>query len=246
MGDFVYTGTELELFAGATNWKAYWQSQIAPYTRGDVLEVGAGIGVNTEVLAETTDGRWVCLEPDRTLANRLRQSVQNSRHARRCEVVVGTLADLDPDELFDAILYIDVLEHVEDAPRELAQAYAHLKPLGALIVLAPAHQWLFTPFDEAVGHYRRYTKQTLASVGPAELHVERLIYLDAAGLLASAGNRLLLKSRMPTERQIRFWDAWLVPCSVRIDRWLGHSIGKSVLAIWRKPLVASSNGAGRK
>jgi len=101
-------------------------------------------------------------------------------------------------------------------------------------VLAPAHQWLFTAFDKAIGHYRRYTKRTLAAEVPEGLVREKLLYLDAAGLLASMGNRVLLGSPMPTERQIDFWDGVLVRCSVRLDRWLGHSIGKSVLGIWRR------------
>jgi SAM-dependent methyltransferase len=235
MSEFVYIGSELELFAGARNWKAYWRSQIAPYLSGEVLEVGAGIGTNSTALAASTNRRWVCLEPDRSLAERLRHALDGSRDASRFELVVGTMADLDRQEQFDAILYIDVLEHIEDAKRELVQAASHLRPAGALIVLAPAHQWLFTPFDEAVGHYRRYSKRTLADDGPADLRLERLVYLDTAGLLASTGNRLLLNRRMPTTQQIHFWDSWLVPCSVRLDRWLRHSVGKSVLAVWRKP-----------
>jgi SAM-dependent methyltransferase len=228
------TDFQLDLFAGAVNWKTYWRSQIAPYLSGDILEVGAGLGANTAVLDGMGSRRWVCLEPDRSLASRLRQFLEERGRAGDYELVVGTVADIDQREQFDAILYIDVLEHIADAARELVEASARLRPGGTLIVLAPAHQWLFTPFDEAVGHYRRYTKRTLADAGPVELRLERLVYLDAAGLLASIGNRVLLKSRMATEQQVRFWDGWLVPCSMRLDRWLGHAVGKSVLAVWRK------------
>ena len=62
--EFEYSGTELELFAHATNWKAYWRRMLAPFVRGDVLEVGAGIGTNTPLLRELTTGAWTCLEPD--------------------------------------------------------------------------------------------------------------------------------------------------------------------------------------
>jgi len=240
MSDFVYTGTELELFAAAVNWKAYWQSHVAPHLSGDVLEVGAGLGANTAALSGPANSRWVCLEPDRTLAERLARSLAESRHPKRYRVVVGTVADLSRDDRFDAILYIDVLEHIADDGLELVEASAHLKPGGAVIVLAPAHQWLFTPFDEAVGHYRRYTKRTLASVGPPGLRIEWLVYLDTVGLLASMGNRAVLNRRMPTAGQIHFWDSWLVPCSVRLDPWLRHSMGKSVLAVWRKSTAPGS------
>ena len=46
---------------------------------------------------------------------------------------------LPAEAKFDAILYIDVLEHIEDDRAEMARAAARLKPGGALIVLAPAH-----------------------------------------------------------------------------------------------------------
>ena len=148
-------------------------------------------------------------------------------------MVTGTLAALDPRDRFDSILYIDVLEHISDPKSELRRAAAHLAPGGTLIVLAPAHQWLFTAFDRAIGHFRRYTTRTLAADVPDGLVKEKLVYLDAVGLLASLGNRVLLGSPMPTERQIDFWDGVLVRCSMRLDRWLRYSIGKSVLGVWR-------------
>ena len=79
-----------------------------------------------------------------------------------CEIVAGTLSDLGPDQQFDGIFYMDVLEHIEADGAELARAAGHLKPNGVLAILSPALPWLFTPFDKAIGHYRRYTKNSLA------------------------------------------------------------------------------------
>jgi hypothetical protein len=168
------------------------------------------------------------------LAGALQRSLAAGMSTGRCEVVTGTLAALDPRDRFDSILYIDVLEHISDPKSELRLAAAHLAPGGALIVLAPAHQWLFSAFDLAIGHYRRYTTRTLAADVPDGLVKEKLVYLDSVGLLASLGNRALLGSSMPTERQIDFWDGVLVRCSMRLDRWLRYSIGKSVLGVWRR------------
>ena len=62
----------------------------------------------------------------------------------------------------------------------------------------------------------------------------KLIYLDSVGLLASAGNRLLLRQSMPTERQILAWDRLMIPVSRVIDPVFGHRLGKSVLGVWRR------------
>jgi hypothetical protein len=109
----------------------------------------------------------------------------------------------------------------------------HLNPGGCVIVLAPAHQSLFTPFDKAVGHFRRYTKQTLAAVAAANLRREKLIYLDCVGLAASLANRLLLKQAMPSHAQIETWDRLMVPVSRVVDPMLVNAAGKSVLGVWR-------------
>jgi SAM-dependent methyltransferase len=226
--EFKYAGSELELFEQARNWKAYWRGQIRGFIRGEVLEVGAGIGANTLTLADLDYQRWTCLEPDAALAARIRLPP-----GRRHVPATGTIDDLPADSKFDAILYIDVLEHIEDDRGEMARAAARLKPGGALIVLAPAHPFLFTPFDAAIGHFRRYTRASLRSVAAETLRVERLVYLDAAGMLASAANRLLLQSAMPTKRQILTWDRFLVPVSRLIDPIFAGRVGKSVLAVWR-------------
>lgn len=222
---FEYAGSELALFAKAENWKRYWSSQIGPYIRGNVLEVGAGIGANTGLFANLNWRTWTSLEPDAKLASQIR-AVSDQHSA-----VVGTLADLQ--ERFDTVLYIDVLEHVEDDCTELKLAATHLTSGANLIVLAPAHSFLYTPFDATIGHYRRYTRRSLGAAAPHELRPITTFYLDAAGMLASAANRVLLKAAMPTARQISTWDRLLVPISRVVDPLFGWRLGKSVVGIWR-------------
>ena len=230
-----YVGTELELFAAATTWKRYWQSFAAPFVRGDVLEVGAGLGANLTLLSSGAVRRWVCLEPDRTLCQRLQQKAELVDKQQRCRVVNGTVADLAAAEVFDAILYIDVLEHIADDLSELRRAAVHLRPGGALVILAPAHPRLYSAFDAAIGHYRRYTKSALISVVPSELAPGLLLSLDSVGLIASLSNRLLFRQAIPTAGQIAFWDRVLVRLSKALDPTLRYSLGKSLLGIWRMP-----------
>ena len=101
-------------------------------------------------------------------------------------------------------------------------------------MLAPAHQWLFTAFDQAIGHSRRYTRRALVTARLPRVRVRTARYLDSAGLLASTGNRLFLRSSMPTPRQIRFWDNVLVRTSRLLDPVLAYRMGKSVLVVWEK------------
>ncbi|UEM19787.1 class I SAM-dependent methyltransferase [Skermanella mucosa] len=232
---FSYVGSELELFRSADRWKAYWGMRLSAYVTGRVLEVGAGIGGTTEVLVTGREVEWVCLEPDPAMSDRLRQAVDTGRLPAHCRVLTGTLTDLGAADQFDTILYIDVLEHIEDDRDELARAAARLAPGGHLIVLAPAHQFLFTAFDQEIGHYRRYDRKSLLALEPPDLRVETVFYLDSIGMLASLGNRLLLRSSMPTAGQIRLWDRVMVPLSRRLDPLLRRNLGKTVVAIWTAP-----------
>jgi hypothetical protein len=233
MNERKYPGTELELFSVVHNWKSYWSQQIRPFLGGDILEVGAGIGSNTLVLDPGGDGRWVCLEPDADLFTDLIKTLAKAPCRRVYEPICGTLRSLK-DQQFDTIVYIDVLEHIEDDREELERATSHLRSKGHLIVLSPAHQCLFTPFDTAIGHFRRYNHSMLRRISPSCLSFTRLRYLDSFGLIASAANVLYLRQSMPSSAQLRFWDQWIIPISRVLDPWFRYNIGKSIVAVWHK------------
>jgi SAM-dependent methyltransferase len=236
MGEaFEYVGDELEVFAGAVRWKRYFGTQLRPFIRGDVLEVGAGLGSTTKVLYRDAVESWTCLEPDAKLADRLRAEIaaDSLLGSRAIQVTTGTMADVPLGARFDTILYIDVLEHIENDRAEMLAAMQHLSPRGHLIVLGPAHNWLFSPFDQAIGHFRRYTRSTLRGAAPEELKLVRLRYLDAVGLVASLSNRIVLRSGNPAKSQIRLWDTCMVPLSRLVDPLLGYRVGKSIIGVWQ-------------
>ena len=62
---------------------------------------------------------------------------------------------------FDSILYINVLEHIEDDRAELLSAYRALPVGGFLLLFVPALPQLYSKFDRSVGHFRRYYKKEL-------------------------------------------------------------------------------------
>ncbi len=233
MGDFQYVGSELETFAAAATWKAYLAAEIGPFLGADVLEVGAGMGSTTRAFCTSDQRSWTALEPDAGLAAQARHLAQTMPRATRCDVRAETVGQLGADERFDSILYVDVLEHIERDRDELAAARDHLRAGGHLVVLSPAHQWLFTPFDRAIGHYRRYSSSTLGSIVPPGLRTVRLRYLDCVGMCASLANKAFLRQAMPTRRQIEIWDRTMVPLSRRLDPWLGFHVGKSILGVWQ-------------
>jgi len=235
MTSFQYVGNELDVFAEARNWRAYLKSRIGRKIGGEVLEVGAGIGSMTLSLCDATATRWVCLEPDAQLANRLADRLRSEPPPAPVQVVRADLEGFDSPDRFDTILYLDVLEHIEDDRGELARAAERLKPGGRLITLTPAPPWAYSPFDRRIGHFRRYDGRRLRAITPEGLQIDMLFYLDALGLLLSLANRLALRQEEPSAAQIRFWDRVVIRGSLLVDPLLGRSIGRSIVAIWHKP-----------
>jgi len=231
---FGYSGNELHIFEKALNWKNYYGSMLKSFLRGDVLEVGAGIGGTTKILCDGSQRRWVCLEPDRNLSILIEKKMESGLLPACCSVQTGTIESLAENSLFGTILYIDVIEHIENDVEELYRATQHLAENGKLIVLAPAHQWLYSPFDKAIGHYRRYSMSMLRSIVPGNLIVRRMDYLDCTGLCVSLMNKVLLRQSQPSRFQIEYWDRYLIPISRFFDPILGHNIGKTILGIWEK------------
>jgi SAM-dependent methyltransferase len=229
-----YPGSELELFREATNWKNTIKLNLSPYLSGEILEVGAGIGGSTKILCDGKQKRWVCLEPDKQNVKKIKHEIEFQNLPSCCEIRNATISDLNKDEIFDSILYIDVLEHIENDLMELHQAEKHLKPGAILAILVPAHLYLYSVFDAAIGHYRRYNQKQLQQIIPLSLCQKEIKYLDCIGLFASLANKILLKKMLPDKNQIRIWDKAMVPISRKLDPIFGYRIGKSLLGIWKK------------
>jgi 2-polyprenyl-3-methyl-5-hydroxy-6-metoxy-1,4-benzoquinol methylase len=231
--NYQYPGSELDVFALATNWKRYYASFLKSYFRGRILEVGAGVGNNTLLLAPEAC-EWWALEPDGALFDRLRKKVEKERGARNIKTVLGSLGSLDEHEKFDLILYLDVLEHIEDDQEELHRAARHLTFRGHLAVLSPAHSFLYSEFDRVIGHFRRYNRRSLTKLRPLDMRLVSLRYLDSCGTLLSLASRVLKLHPYPTRGQILFWDRFIVPLSRFFDLLSGFRIGKSILGVWEK------------
>ncbi len=65
------------------------------------------------------------------------------------------------EEHFDAVGAFDVLEHIEEDEKVLAQIRRALKPGGGLLLTVPQHRWLWSPLDTFSCHVRRYSRNDL-------------------------------------------------------------------------------------
>lgn len=227
-----YQGSELVLFEHAANWKKYFSNQFTPYINGSVLEVGAGLGANTKILHNEKISTWVLLEPDTIMAEKLKEDILQKKLPANCSVQTGTIAGVS--EQFDTIIYIDVLEHIENDGEEVLKATRLLKNGGHLIILSPAFQILFSPFDKEIGHFKRYCKKDFKVMKTKNLKLKYSRYLDSLGYFAAFLNKYVLQQKYPSIKQVNFWDKTLIPISKIVDKILFYSFGKSILIVWQK------------
>jgi 2-polyprenyl-3-methyl-5-hydroxy-6-metoxy-1,4-benzoquinol methylase len=114
-----YVGMELPVFALAASWKRYIAHLLQPYIRGEVLEVGAGIGATASALLNPSVTRWVAVEPDSRLAGDIATTARDPSGRITVDVIMGTIESVPVSLSFDTVMYVDVLEHIEDDQREL-------------------------------------------------------------------------------------------------------------------------------
>lgn len=198
-----------------------------------VLEVGSGTGNITEFLL--CGGREVvATDVVTSYRNELRERFGTHPH---CEVGAFDLNRPAPPQFvaepFDTVVCLNVLEHIKDDSFALAQMKATLKDGGHLALLVPAHRVLHGAFDEAVGHYRRYSRRGLRELlERAGFTVESLRFFNAAATLPWFINGRLLRRAYLPAGQVSLADR-LVPL-LRLERLVGPPFGISLIAIARK------------
>ena len=120
-----------------------------------VLEVGCGTGNVLRVLEEVcANGAVVGLD----------QSEEGLRYARRrtsCALIAGDARSMSFESPFDLVGLFDVIEHIPDDVRLLRDLHPLLKPGSALLITVPARMSLWSYFDEASHHCRRYEREEL-------------------------------------------------------------------------------------
>ncbi len=95
-----------------------------------------------------------------------------------------------PPAAFDIITIMDVLEHLENEQPVLKNAAMLLRPGGTFLASVPAIPWLYSTWDEQLGHFRRYTKPLLKNIfKDVDLSLVRCTYAFSFALLPSVLRR---------------------------------------------------------
>ena len=217
----------------AKNYRATLVKTFAPHLRGNVLEVGAGIGqFASELRGVSTVQRVVAVEPDAKFHPQLLTRFEEN------DVVRGTAAAVDTREPWHAVVSVNVLEHIENDTSELALYRRLLEGTrGRLCLFVPARPEIYAPIDRDFGHFRRYTAPALRTkLRHAGFQIVNLRYFNFPGYFLWWINFKLARQRGFSRFGVKLYDRVLFPPTAWFEsRVVKPPFGQSLLAIARVP-----------
>jgi SAM-dependent methyltransferase len=147
-------------------------------------DVGCGWGVNLEVLA-TAGFRVTGFDISRQILELIDRP---DRQLVEADLTQPFPAGFTP---CDALIALDVIEHLDDDQAAIGQMAQLVRPQGLVVVSVPALPELFSEYDQMQGHRRRYLPETFQA--------------------AFVGSGLTLRS-------VFWWGQWMVPILRRTRR----------------------------
>lgn len=220
----------LENLQLADSYNQWIFSQIQPHLGKEVLEVGCGNGNFTVLLAQN------CLKVVALDLNEEYVKMTQTRLDGKAgvEILQADATEMRWQKSFDSIVMLDVLEHIKDDVTMLRQLGDCLKTGGKLIIKVPALNCLYSPMDEAIGHYRRYQKKTLKkALQKAYFSNPSIWYFNAAGIPGWWLNGKVLKKTTPSSEQVGLFNK-VVPFLRIIEALVKPPIGLSLFAVATK------------
>ena len=148
-----------------------------------LTDVGAGIGLVGDFLRrDYPQAKYMFVEPLDSLVLELESRFGAGANANGVDSYAGSRY----------VTLLDVLEHIEDDRGFLADLTSKMEPGATLVMTVPALQRLWSSWDVALGHYRRYDKRMLRRVfAGLPVRIREVAYVFPEMLPAAVARRLL-------------------------------------------------------
>jgi SAM-dependent methyltransferase len=210
------------------------------YEQPRVLDVGCGTGFNVSWLNrigyERVDGLDISDD-----------ALSYCKSRQLCLLINASAENLPVrHSVYDVILTLDIIEHLENDLQALAGIFRALKEDGSLIVFVPAYQFLWSFQDEISHHKRRYDAKGLRDkMTRAGFVVKKLTYVNSFLLPVVWLGRLALRTfpgffSITSENQMS--PSWMnkilyyvFRAELPLLRYVDFPFGVSILCICRKP-----------
>lgn len=225
------TGTlTLESMNQASQYNKWILGKFKKYLKGDILEIGSGIGNFTKLLIPY--GNVWASDISKEYVTKLKNEIPELQ---------GTgIADIEnakyyfKNQKFDVIVCLNVVEHIKNDEAALLNIQRLLKPKGILVLIVPSGMKLYGSIDKSIGHFRRYSKKPLEKQlhksGFKTLRVRLLNFVGGLGWFV-AGK--IFKHTHIKKGNVKVFNL-ISPLFLFIERFWEPPLGTSVFVIARK------------
>lgn len=212
-----------------------WQFDIfRPHLRGEILEIGCGLGNITQYLVPVAQTLYsVDIKEEAVTYTKKRFANFPNVQIMHKDVFAPGYSAPAP---YDSILFCNVLEHIQDDLGAMRRCREMIAPGGTMVLLVPAHQWLYGTCDAEAGHFKRYSRKDIRQLArQSGFSVERLFAFNMVGALGWWVNYCLLKRRHTnneeSDTQVGLFDKYLVAPSRIIESIIPAPFGISYISI---------------
>lgn len=223
----------LKVMAKAERFNRWMYDQIKHHLKGEILEIGSGIG-NISKLVIESDHFITLSDYSKEYCEILKEKFATNKNVRS----VIQIDLLHPDfekkfsaykEMFDSIFLLNVIEHIEDDKLSVKNCRYLLKAGGHLILLAPAYSWLFGTFDKQLGHFRRYTIRSISELLRSQnFDILSGSYFNITGIAGWFLFGKIFRRRMLGKGEMTAFNS-IVPFAKLTDKILAKKAGLSII-----------------
>jgi len=227
----------LEAFEQARRYNQWIFSRFSRHVGSSVLEIGSGIGnIAADVLTHPGVEEVVATDSSSSSLTVLYDRLGADS---RLSCVTWDANTSPPPELagrlFDTVICSNVLEHIENHEAALSAMAGLLRPGGKLLLLVPAHPYLYCRLDKELGHFRRYRRRELVRLlEQLGFQVEKVANHNFPGVIGWFWSGKVRGRDMLHQKSLRRFDR-LVPLIRRIDPLIRGPLGGiSLISIARR------------
>ena len=223
---FVYEGKDLESMSFAKNYHNWIYENIQTLLGNKIAEIGSGVGNFTEFLLRNDHARIDAYEP----CAKMHLNSMFYKHPRvNCINSNFELVSKSCDDQYDSVIFINVLEHIQQDSDAIKNAYRIIRRGGKLIIFVPALQFLYSNFDRSIGHYRRYQKSELTKLAQnSSFKIISCKYFDSIGIIPWFVFMKVMRQGLSC-RNTYTYDTFIVPWLKIVEKIISPPLGKNLL-----------------
>lgn len=205
-------------------------NKINPFLGRKILELGSGIGTISKYLV-VKDREVILTDINEEYINYLKERFIGNPWVKAINADILDIDKIFLNDKFDTVVGINVLEHIDDDLGLLKKLKKTIMPRGSLVLIVPAHKFLFGNLDRNLGHFRRYSKEGLeGKLRTAGFSIEKIEFMNSLGAIGWFLNFKILKRKKMPKITVQVFDKF-IPLLWGLENYVKFPFGLSLFAV---------------